>query len=347
MDTLILFNKALETHTLLELANKLSLHVGTVRRWKQQNKVPSSYKLDFLRLLNLKHEIEDEREKNQFYTKSEIALKCFLEFKKVMLNLNINLKNYHFIEPSAGCGSFYNLLPKNRRIGIDIDPKTENIIKHDYLNWKPDTNVKFIVIGNPPFGLRGNLALRFINHSYDFADVVAFVLPQLFESDGKGSAMGRVKGYELAYSEKLPRDSFYYPSGNDVEINTIFQVWTKINTEKIRRKRKQTCENFIKIYSLSDGGTPASTRNKKMIGRCDVYLPSTTFQKMKAFKNFNELPHRRGYGIVIYKNKKAIKNILEKNDWSKTAFASTNSALNLRASLISNIIIKAGFIDKI
>ena len=44
----------------------------------------------------------------------------------------------------------------------------------------PDKKGKYIVIGNPPFGLRGNLALRFMNHSYDFADVIAFILPRIY-----------------------------------------------------------------------------------------------------------------------------------------------------------------------
>ena len=147
----------------------------------------------------------------------------------------MDTSNYTYIETSAGCGCFYNTLPKKKRIGIDIDPKLKdiNIIKKDYLQYKPSKNTKNIVIGNPPFVLRGNLALQFINHSFNFADIVAFILPQLFESDGKGSCMGRVKGYTLAHSEKLPPNSFYTPDGKDININTIFQVWAKINTENI------------------------------------------------------------------------------------------------------------------
>ena len=346
MNTLTLFNKALNTYSMNELASELHLHSGTLKRWKQQNKVPQNYEADFLRILNIKKEIIGERKKDQFYTKKEVARECFDNFKKVMVKLDIDLKDYHFIEPSAGCGCFYYLLQNGKKTGIDIDPKRKDIIKSDYLNWKPKTNEKSIVIGNPPFGLRGNLALKFINHSYNFADVVAFILPQLFESDGKGSTMKRVKGYKLAYSKKLPRNSFYYPNGTDVDINTIFQVWTKVNTEKIKISKQKKCDTFIKVYSLSDGGTSSSTRNKKMLKKCDVYLPSTTYGEMKTFKSFNHLPHKRGYGIVMLKNKTAIKKILEKNDWNKTAFASTNSALNLRTSLIHGVVAKAGFYDK-
>lgn len=291
--------------------------------------------------------------KDQFYTKPRVAKYCFKKFQEVANGLEINLSKYTFIEPAAGCGCFYQILPKNRRIGIDIEPKklsgidNKGIIKADYLKWYPkNEKKKYIVIGNPPFGLRGNLALQFINKSYPYADMVAFILPQLFYSDGKGVAGKRVLGYRLAYNEHLPSDSFMYPDGTDIKINTVFQVWTKININKIRIKPPKTCGSFIDIYSLSDGGLPANTRNKDMIGKCDVYLPSTTFTGMKAYKAFYDLPNERGYGVVIKKNKKEIKKLLFNTDWEKVSFFSTNSALNLRASLIKEVIIKAGYFDK-
>ena len=291
--------------------------------------------------------------KDQFYTKPNIAEYCFKKFQEVSNNLGINLNRYTFIEPSAGCGYFYQLLPKNRRIGIDIEPKrlpgidNKGIIKSDYLKWYPkNKKKKYVVVGNPPFGLRGNLALQFINKSYLYADIVAFILPQLFNSDGKGVAGKRVIGYKLAYNEHLPSNSFIYPSGEEIKINTVFQVWTKVNLDKIKTKRPKTCDNFIDIYSLSDGGLPSNTRNKDMIDKCDIYLPSTTFAGMKAYNSFYDLPNKRGYGVVIKKDKKEVKKVLLDTDWESVAFLSTNSALNLRTSLIKDRIIKAGFFDK-
>lgn len=291
--------------------------------------------------------------KDQFYTKPNIAEYCFKKFQKVANDIGVNLDKYTFIEPSAGCGCFYQLLPKNRRIGIDIDPKkfsdidNRGIIKSDYLKWYPkNKKKKYVVVGNPPFGLRGKLALAFINKSSLYADMVAFILPQLFNSDGKGVAGKRVVGYKLAHNEHLSPDSFMYPDGEEIKINTVFQVWSKINTDRIKIKPPKTCSDFIDVFSLSDGGLPANTRNKDMIDKCDVYLPSTTFSGMKAYNSFYDLPHERGYGIVIKRNKKEIKNILGKTDWEKIAFLSTNSALNLRTSLIENVITEAGYFDK-
>lgn len=290
---------------------------------------------------------------DQFYTKPEVAKYCYEKFKKVAKELGVDLSKYIFIEPSAGCGCFSQLLPKKKRILIDLEPKkikgieNSGIIKSDYLKWYPTKlNKKYIVIGNPPFGVRGKLALNFMNKSYPYADMVAFILPQLFNSDGKGVAGKRVVGYKLAYNEHLPPNSFMYPDGSDIAINTVFQVWTKINIDKIKIKPKKTCDDFIKVYSMSDGGLPANTRNKDMIGRCDVYLPSTTFSGMKAYNDFHDLPHERGYGIVIKQNKKEIKKILANHDWEKTSFPSTNSALNLRTSIIQEVVVNAGFYDE-
>jgi hypothetical protein len=346
-NTIDLFDEISKQYLNHEIADILGLHKGTVSRWSKTREVPSNYKADLLRILGIKSkEIYSVKEKDQYYTKLEVAKKCFLKFEKVSSNLDIDLNEYSFIEPSAGNGRFYDLLPKERRIGIDIEPKAQGIIKHDYLKWLPENKSNYIVIGNPPFGLRGHLALQFINHSYKFADVVAFILPQLFNSDGKGSTGKRVKGYKLAYTEILDPNSFEYPNGEEIKINTIFQIWTKINIHKITLPERKKCLEFIKVYSLSDGGLPSNTRNKKMIDKCDVYLPSTTFSGMKAYRSFYDLPNRRGYGIVIVKNKRKIKNLLMNYDWTKIAFPSTNTALNLRTSIIQEVVINAGFYDK-
>ena len=70
-------------------------------------------------------------------------------------------------------------------------------------------------------------------------------------------------------------------------------------------------------------------------------LPSTCFgiENMKIYDNFEDLPKRRGYGVVFYDKKE--ENILKsKNiDWGKISFLSTNSAYNLRISKISNALL--------
>ncbi len=343
------------------ILNFLQVHKGTIKRWEKQKSVPKNYDIDLKKIINQleieyphidivkfqNNHLKNERKFDEFYTTHKIALNCFEILKSKMLELKINFDEYNFIEPSAGNGSFYNLLPSTKRIGVEINPHiNKNYIIKNYLDFIPENKTKNIVLGNPPFGLRGNLALRFINHSYQFADIVAFILPPLFESDGKGTPKKRVTGFKLMYSQKLPLSSFEYPSGKKVKVSTIFQIWTKININLLKPPLIKTANNFIKVYSLSDGGTPSSTRNKKMLNLCDIYLPSTCFKGMKVYNSFDELPNKRGYGIKILKNITEIKKIFQNNDWTKTAFLSTNSALNLRTSLIIKVLTDAGFSDE-
>jgi len=82
---------------------------------------------------------------------------------------------------------------------------------------------KIIVIGNPPFGNRGVMALEFINHSFP-ADYVCFILPMFFSSVGKGSIKYRIKKYNLIYQKELTKNAFYLNNGKEVDIKCVFQI---------------------------------------------------------------------------------------------------------------------------
>jgi hypothetical protein len=330
---LSLLEDCLKTTTIKDISKKLNLCVGTIKRWIELKDVPIQYTFDLYKILS--REIDYSKYssslKDQFFTPKLLAEKCWTTFQT---EVKIDLRDYTFIEPSAGDGSFLKILPEGS-IGLDIEPRSDGIQTQDYLSWTPtDLSKKYIVFGNPPFGLRGHLALNFINHSYTFADYVCFILPQLFESDGKGSPRKRVKGYNLIYSEGLSA-MFYSPDSQEVKVNGVFQIWSKHMTNA-KYTIKTNSEEHMKVYSLSDGGTISSTRNKDMIGKCDIYLPSTCFGKenMKIYKRFDELPGKKGYGIVFFKEKGKMIKKAETIDWSSISFLSTNSAYNLRTSII-------------
>lgn len=327
----------LKTRSVQDMANELQISPSTIKRWIYKNNVPTSYRFDLLKMNSsmIDYSIYNAHEKDQFFTLSKTAKHCYDTFIDILKGLKEDETDYTYIEPSAGSGSFMNVLPQTRTIGMDIESMKPNVLEQDYLLWKPeDTTKRYIVFGNPPFGLRGNLALRFINHSFAFADFVGFILPQLFESDGKGSPRKRVEGFNLIHSEKLDT-SFIYPNNELVKVNCIFQVWSKhyINEEFIIKKLDNS---ILTVYSLSDGGTPASTRNKNKLYECDVYIPSTCYGKenMRYYSSFEKLPSRRGYGIIFHKNKNVNIEKFKEIDWSCVAFLSTNSAYNIRSSSI-------------
>lgn len=102
---------------------------------------------------------------------------------------------YLFVDPSAGDGVFYDMLPKDRRMGVEIVPGRAEFHCSDYLKWRPPGKQEAIaVVGNPPFGYRAWLALAFVKHSAEFADYIGMILPMAFQSDGKGSPKFRVRG---------------------------------------------------------------------------------------------------------------------------------------------------------
>ena len=369
INLLTILNKLLESSSIKLLSEKLNLAPGTLTRWIELNDIPKSYEFDLLKMSGIKIDYSKytSKEKDQFFTPVKTATYCFEKFCEIIKDFGETEKDFVFIEPSAGDGSFLKILPNDRTIAMDIEPKNSTILEKDYLDWNPpleksifkkngvkefqvESNfakggvvgkpwfpTRYVVFGNPPFGLRGHLALRFINHSNDFAEYVCFILPQLFESDGKGVPRKRVKGFNLIYSEKL-ETKFYEPNKNELNINTIFQIWSKHHTNDEYNIQEFTTEN-MRVYSMSDGGTVASTRNKDMIGKCDVYLPSTCFGKenMRYYNSFNDLPGKKGYGIVFNNNKSEMLQKFLSIDWKNIAFLSTNSAYNLRSSQIYSL----------
>jgi len=330
----------MKIHNVKYLAEYLNLSPGTIVRWIELKDVPYNYEFDLLKLSNIQinYSLYSSKQKDQFFTPIPTAKHCFDLFCNEIHKYGEKETDYIYIEPSAGDGSFLNVLPPNT-IALDIEPKHESILEQDYLDWKPEIKEgKIVVFGNPPFGLRGHMALKFINHSYDFADYVCFILPQLFESDGKGVPRKRVRGYHLIYSTKLD-SSFYEPDRTEIKINTIFQIWSKHHQNETYDITEYSNHPVLKIYSMSDGGTIATTRNKIMIGKCDVYIPSTCFGKenMKCYFDFEDLPGRKGYGIVFFEKKTERISEMVNKKWEDIAFLSTNSAYNLRSSQIYSL----------
>ncbi|MBC6399712.1 MAG: type II restriction endonuclease [Ekhidna sp.] len=182
---------------------------------------------------------------DQFFTHPDIAILYYNQLLEFLSKEGIEIDNCIFIEPSAGAGSFFDLLPKSRSIGLDIYPIKNSIDQQDFLSWelpeKYEKKIK-IFIGNPPFGYRGWLALSFMNHVAKYADYVGFILPMSFQSDGKGSPKNRVRGLRLKHSEIVPKNCFVSPLGKVEKVNALWQIWKKGENLK---KSRLTCKQWI------------------------------------------------------------------------------------------------------
>lgn len=278
---------------------------------------------------------------DQVFTKKEIAIYCWKVFKNVAKRHNFNMCKRTFIEPSAGEGCFMNLFPSNK-LAFDIDPHRNDVIKQDFLSWNPKGLKRIAVIGNPPFGVRGAIALAFLNRAAYFSDLVAFILPMTFASDGKGGAMGRVKGLTLLHSEELAKNSFYTPDGRDKNINTIWQVWGK--GVKIRKPTIKTCNDYIDIFTACSN--PNRRCGMRRLNEAAYFIQSTFYKPPKVVKRFEAMKYGAGYGIVIKKNKREIKKVFRNVDWTKYSSRATNHCHHIRMRHIRDAIMDKGFCDK-
>lgn len=179
--------------------------------------------------LGNKHELD------KFYTKPETAKYC--------LSL-LNLSEFDcIIEPSAGSGSFSNQI--DNCIAFDLSPENEKIKKADWFKIDKSFAKKYnkvLVVGNPPFGTQGTLAIEFIKESMKFADTIAFILPRSFRKD---SIKNRIPlNYSIIKEIDLPDNSFTL-NGNNYSVPCVFQIWQKSNKMRskiIRRIKSQLFE---------------------------------------------------------------------------------------------------------
>ncbi len=278
-----------------------------------------------------------------FFTNKEVANKCFDTFIETLNKNNVNIDDYSFVEPSAGEGCFYDLFPKNNRIALDINPRTDYVEKADFLTWFPKVKSKYIVVGNPPFGVRGALALAFIKRSLLFADYVAFILPMSFYSNGKGSNMLRVKDGDLIYNEKLPKNAFYMPdTGENVSVNTVFQIWTKEGSNVKPVFNDYEVSEHVDIYTCC-----SSPSRYCGLGRGRVYdgFIASTFYKdgLKFVRDFENVKYGSGYGFIIKKNKAAILELLENANWNNYCSDATNHCKHVRMYHIRKLLGDNGF----
>lgn len=167
-------------------------------------------------------------EHDKYYTPNELVDKIFMIIKDHIKIENIK----RVIEPSAGNGSFIDVIEDNfkniEKYYYDIKPEHSKIIECDFLKndieYKSDT----LVIGNPPFGDRNNLIVKFFKESVKISDYIGFILPisqfnntkQLYEFD-------LILSYDLG---------IYDYSG--VKLHCCFNLYKRPKNGKLNKHKK-------------------------------------------------------------------------------------------------------------
>ena len=168
---------------------------------------------------------QNENGLDQFYTNNDIAIKCY---NKLIELFNLNDYDIH-LEPSAGSGSFFNIMDESKKIGLDIAPKKEGIHKMNFFEYKPQQDKKYLILGNPPFGRVSSLAVKFFNKSAEFGSCIAFIIPRTFK---RVSIQNKLNlNFELIYNEDLPITPCCFTP--KMTAKCCFQVWVK---KEVKRK---------------------------------------------------------------------------------------------------------------
>lgn len=142
----------------------------------------NSLNLFNLHIMAQKTGLSRHNSKEQYYTTPNLAKTCI----DLILHTCPETQQWLWIEPVAGDGVFIQQTPcQIKTIGIDIDPKTTNLIKSNFLTWTPtpdsyQTEQRILLFGNPPFGRQSTTAKQFVRHSIQFAEMIAFILPRSF-----------------------------------------------------------------------------------------------------------------------------------------------------------------------
>lgn len=179
---------------------------------------------------------------DKYYTDQKIADYCTLKTQQTTTDIT------NIIEPSAGNGRFLNsiesLYSNTHYSAYDILPDDKRVIQQDFLDLEIPYEKGTLIIGNPPFGNRNSLSVKFFKHSVNISDYIAFILPVSQYNNNQ-----QMYEFDLIHSEVLPLIEF---SGR--KLLCCFNIYKRpllgINKTKIDYKLKD-----ITILEWRRGGS--------------------------------------------------------------------------------------------
>ena len=159
---------------------------------------------------------------DEFFTKPEVAAELFERTLEVVSVRPGFREVTRWLEPSAGEGAFYNLLPEDKRLGIDIAAKVSGVIQHDFLTFRDFGEHRYFCIGNPPF--TKNAAAKFFNYAARVSQYIAFVVTETFSRPSIQRKLDR--HFHLLATLPVPDMAFLH-GGRECSVATIFQIWER------------------------------------------------------------------------------------------------------------------------
>ena len=166
---------------------------------------------------------------DKYYTPPEIAEYMVRRAREIIGDENIS----EYIEPSAGAGVFLDYLNK-LYLAYDIEPEDSRVVKQDYLTLDIEYRKGRLIIGNPPFGSRMNMAQKFFKKSVMIADYIAFILP-ISQLNNKNS----LYEFDLVHSEDLGINTY-----TDRDLHCCFNIYKRPVCGKLNKRNSNKLKDI-------------------------------------------------------------------------------------------------------
>jgi len=188
--------------------------------------------------------VSTAKELDQFYTSPALAQYFVSKITSILPYDTYEM----LLEPSAGTGSFYNLLD-SRRVGLDLDPKCPGVEQLNFYDYVPPIPYPSILtIGNPPFGKNASDAVKFFNSAAKFSQAIAFVIPRTFR---KASLVNRLDDdFHCIFDETVPDHSFIF-NDKPYDVWCCMQIWQRQSVKRPRIATK-SISSASKYWTIVD-----------------------------------------------------------------------------------------------
>lgn len=151
-----------------------------------------------------------------FTTDILVAGQCCRDMFETMRTDGADPTQYRWIEPSAGKGPFLKRLPPDT-IALDVLPRHPDVVRAEFLTWRPPHRDRYAVAGSPPFGIRARQSIPFLNHALEIADYVGMIVLRSMTKDKVNGRLICSRGLDVGTMRGL--------SGSVLPLRLEWQVW--------------------------------------------------------------------------------------------------------------------------
>lgn len=230
---------------------------------------------------------------DKYYTPKELAKYCISKTKEIIGEQNIT----EYLEPSAGSGVFLDYLPEGI-FAYDIEPEDGRIIKQDYLTLELSHKKGRCIIGNPPFGTRNTLSVKFYKKSIQICDYIAFILP-ISQLDNNQ----QMYEFDLIYSKDLGKKIY-----TDRSLHCCFNIYRR-NINGLNKKTN---------YKLKDVDIIEVRQRSKNVTDYDIAICNLGKGCVgKEIKFSGQYSHELYIKINNFKLKNKIMTLIKNTNWEK------------------------------